>query len=48
MQFEIEGAKLPVAGKSLLIRMKDTVRESDALDVRFLRMKIAEESGQEE
>ncbi|MEP7011525.1 MAG: hypothetical protein ABJC13_14480 [Acidobacteriota bacterium] len=46
-QFEIEGVKLPVAGKGLLIRTKETIRESDALDVRFLRMKIAEEGGRE-
>ena len=42
-QFEIEGVKLPVATKDLLIRTKKTIRESDALDVRFLLMKAAEE-----
>lgn len=48
VRFEIEGVQMPVAGKSLLIRMKDTVRESDALDVKFLRMKIAEETERKE
>ncbi|MES1244321.1 MAG: hypothetical protein ABUT39_22130 [Acidobacteriota bacterium] len=41
--FRIQGVEIPVASKELLIRMKNTVRESDALDVRFLRMRIEEE-----
>jgi hypothetical protein len=41
---EIEGVQIPIAGKELLIRMKDTVRGSDAADIRFLRMKQEEES----
>ena len=42
-RFEIGGVAIPVAGKELLIRMKDTVRESDAADVRFLRLRLEEE-----
>ena len=41
--FEIEGVRILVASKELLIRMKDTVRESDAADVRFLRLRLEEE-----
>lgn len=41
--FKVQGVEIPVAGKELLIRMKDTIRESDAMDVRFLRLRIAEE-----
>jgi diphthamide synthase (EF-2-diphthine--ammonia ligase) len=33
---------VPVAGKELLVRMKQTVRESDKADVHFLRMRIEE------
>lgn len=40
---EVNGVPIPVAGKELLIRTKDTVRPSDAADVRFLRLKISEE-----
>jgi len=39
----VRGVEIPVASKELLIRMKDTIRESDAMDVRFLRMRIEEE-----
>jgi hypothetical protein len=42
--FEIQGVQIPVASKELLIRMKDTIRESDAIDVRFLRLRIEEEN----
>ena len=42
-RFVVGGVEIPVARKPLLIRMKDTVRESDAVDVRFLRLKIQEE-----
>jgi hypothetical protein len=42
--FEIQGVEIPVASKELLIRMKDTIRESDAMDVRFLRLRIEEEN----
>lgn len=38
----IQGVEIPVATKEMLIRMKDTVRESDAMDVRFLRLRIEE------
>lgn len=41
--FDVAGTHIPVAGKELLIRMKDTVRDSDAADVRFLRLRLAEE-----
>lgn len=40
---EIEGVKIPVASKDLLIRMKNTIRHSDKLDVEFLRWRIEEE-----
>lgn len=43
--FDVRGVQIPVASKELLIRMKDTIRESDAMDVRFLRMRIEEEEG---
>jgi hypothetical protein len=36
--FTIRGVEIPVAGKELLIRMKDTVRPSDHTDVAYLRM----------
>jgi hypothetical protein len=42
-KFVVSGVEIPVVRKSLLIRMKDTVRESDAADVRFLHLKIQEE-----
>jgi len=41
--FKVHGVEIPVASKELLIRMKDTVRESDALDVRFLHLRIEED-----
>lgn len=41
--FQLQGIEIPLASKELLIRMKDTVRESDAMDVRFLRLRIEEE-----
>jgi hypothetical protein len=40
----IQGVDIPVARKELLIRMKDTVRPSDAADVNFLRARIEEDS----
>jgi hypothetical protein len=40
---EIDGVIIPVADKELLIRTKDTVRPSDAADVRFLRLRISED-----
>jgi hypothetical protein len=42
-EFTIEGVRIPVASKPLLIRMKDTVRPGDAADVEALRLRIAEE-----
>lgn len=41
---EVEGVEIPLASKQLLIRMKDTVRDSDKSDVAFLRVLIEEES----
>lgn len=41
--FNVRGVEIPVASKELLIRMKNTIRESDAVDVRFLRLRIEEE-----
>ena len=41
--FKVHGVDVPVASKELLIRMKDTIRDSDAVDVRFLRMRIDED-----
>jgi hypothetical protein len=35
--------EVPVASKELLIRTKDTIRDSDRSDVRFLRLRIEEE-----
>ena len=43
--FTIDGVAIPVASKQLLIRMKDTVRPSDAADVAYLRLRLAEERG---
>lgn len=40
---EVEGVPIPLARKELLIETKRTIRESDALDVRFLKMRIEEE-----
>lgn len=39
----VEGVAIPVANKGLLIRTKNTVRPSDASDVQFLRLRLAEE-----
>ncbi len=44
---KIGDVAVPVAGKELLIRMKQTVRESDLADVRFLRMSIGEGQGRQ-
>lgn len=40
---EIEGVKIPVASKEWLIRMKDTIRPSDHMDVAFLRRQLEAE-----
>lgn len=37
---EIDGVRIPVAGKEWLIRMKDTIRPSDHMDVGYLRRLI--------
>jgi len=39
----IDGVPIPVARKELLIETKQTVRPSDAVDVQFLRLRIAAE-----
>lgn len=39
----VEGVKIPIPNKELLIQMKDTFRDSDKMDVRFLKFRIAEE-----
>ena len=40
---EIDGIRIPVADKKLLIRTKDTLRPSDKMDVDFLSAQLAEE-----
>lgn len=42
-RLEVEGTTIPVASKESLIRTKQTVRDSDAADVRFLRLRIEAE-----
>jgi hypothetical protein len=39
---DVEAVSIPIADEELLIRTKNTVRPSDAADVQFLRLKIAE------
>jgi len=41
--FTIGGVAIPVASKSLLIRMKDTLRPGDLMDRAYLEARIAEE-----
>ena len=41
--FKVREVEIPVASKEMLIRMKNTIRDSDALDVRFLRLRIDED-----
>ena len=41
---EIDGVSVPLASKPLLIKMKDTLRDSDRSDVAFLRVLIEEEA----
>ncbi len=45
---EAEGVAIPSVSKRMLIRMKETVRPSDAADVAFLHLRIAEEGGRPE
>ena len=40
----VEDVVIPLAGKRLLIRMKDTVRHSDRMDVRFLKMRLEDDA----
>jgi hypothetical protein len=37
---DIEGVRVPLAGKRLLIRLKNTVRPSDHMDVGFLKLRL--------
>jgi predicted nucleotidyltransferase len=37
---DIDGVRVPLAGKRLLIRLKDTVRPSDQMDVGFLKLRL--------
>jgi len=39
----LEGVEIPLATKELVVRIKDTVRPSDAMDVEYLEMRLAEE-----
>jgi len=36
----VEGVKIPVANKQLLIKMKETFRNSDKVDVDYLKYRI--------
>lgn len=40
--YEIEGVEIPVAKRELLIRLKDTIRSSDKMDVEFLKKDLLE------
>lgn len=43
-EYDLEGrVRVPLASKELLIRLKDTIRPSDAMDVEYLRHRIAED-----
>jgi hypothetical protein len=44
--FKVREIEIPVASKETLIRTKNTIRESDTLDVRFLRLRIDEANKQ--
>lgn len=39
----VQGVLIPIPQKELLIQMKDTFRDSDKMDVRFLKYQIEEE-----
>lgn len=41
----VQGVPIPVGRKELLIETKQTIRPSDAVDVQFLRLRIAAERG---
>lgn len=40
--FEIDDLKIPVCGLEMLIKMKETVRDRDLRDLRFLKTKAKE------
>jgi uncharacterized nucleotidyltransferase DUF6036 len=42
-QFDVDGVEIPTASKQFLVKTKDTVRDHDKLDVRYLLARIAEE-----
>ena len=46
--FELEDVSIPVAGKRLLLRMKETLRPADAMDSDFLRQALREEDAEGE
>ncbi len=39
----LEDVEVPLASKELLIRMKETIRDSDRADIRFLRLRLEEQ-----
>ena len=41
-RFEVEGVEIPTATKHFLVKTKDTVRDHDRLDVRYLLARIDE------
>lgn len=45
--FELEDVSIPVAGKRLLLRMKETLRPADAMDSDFLRQALREEDAED-
>lgn len=42
--YNLHGVQIPIASKEMLIRMKDTIRPSDKMDVEFLKVRINEEN----
>ncbi len=42
MLFEIDDLKIPVCSLEILIRMKETIRDRDMRDLRFLKKKAEE------
>jgi len=45
-QMDLDGVRVPVANKQVLIRMKDTIRPSDHSDRAFLQRSLDNESGE--
>ena len=42
-RFVVDEVEIPVASKPVLIRTKETLREDDRADVRYLRLSLDEE-----